>query len=123
MLLKTDFKQAANGFTAKLKDMISAPSDIEKIKAQVDDFIQTGASKRVILEAVDSEFYTFDMTYIENIKTLTGTQIFNSLKKLSTTFVEYGAVKKLNFKFPNIIQSCQAADKHALPSYCNSKKN
>jgi hypothetical protein len=124
LFLRTDFKQPTAALitaveTAVLQGfdrnaMLSA--DVEKIKAQIVEWLLSGAPKKDLLRAVDSEYYGFDMVLVERLKRMPRKQIHEQLHKLASQFVEVGQVDKKNFHFPNILMSCQGLKD--APGYC-----
>ncbi len=130
LIMKTDFKQSTVGLIEKLSDVIlkgfdkdstALVADIEKIKAQIVDFILSGdISKTKLLKSIDSEYYNFDMILVERLKRMPSKDVLVHLKRLSSGIVtSSGSINNKDFVFPNILQSCNGSK---TLGYCSNGK-
>jgi hypothetical protein len=130
LFLKTDFKQPTNELIQKVQSAVLQGfdrnvmllADVEKIKTQIVEWLLSGTPKKELMRAVDSEYYNFDMVMLERLKKMPRKQIHEQLRKLAGQFVEIGNVETRNFRFPNLLTSCQGSDKNAgisPPGYCS----
>jgi hypothetical protein len=125
LFLRTDFKQPTAALIESVQTTVlqgfdknvMLMTDVEKIKGQIVDWLLSGAPKKDLLRAIDSEYYSFDMVLVERLKRMPRKQIHEQLRKLAGQFVEVGQVDQKNFHFPNILTSCQGL-KGEAPGYC-----
>lgn len=128
LVIRTDFKKPTSDMIEAIQKVVLQGldknnmllADVEKIKAQIMEWLISGAPKRELFRALDAEYYSFDMVLLERIKRMPREQILAQLHKLAAQFVEIGQVDFQNFHFPNILNSC--ANTPDAPSYCRRGK-
>jgi len=116
--LNTDFDNIMEEVSTIVKDC----DDHNKIKSQINEFINTHNSKNILFDEIDESFYNFDRELFEKIKKLPSEKLYNELLKISRKFIVFGNISSVkNFDFPNMFVSCQDKKKHKI-SYCKNNK-
>lgn len=118
LIAKADFRTELLETQQKIIQIITNSTnipqpDIDKINAQIADHMTTG-DKKLLLKAFESDYYNFDRSVLEKLKTLGKPALIAQLKKLSEEIITPGT--PTIHDFPNILSHCDGQE------FCKSGK-
>ncbi len=118
ILSKTDFNKNIENVREFLKE-VEDPEDSNKLKKIIGRYITHHHDRKQMIFDIDNTYFNFDRISLEKMKHMPVKKVNEELHKLSKSFVKIGKINRKNFKFPNILVTCNNKNP---ASYCDKDK-